>query len=127
MQVEYFKGKKVVIKKPGHFNGMIGTIKSIKLEIDFGFSIGTWSFSEGELELVEAGMLPEMADPLTKKEKEAFKKAFEDSKTDDKFVVEAKSNIPTMSEIPKKRVYKKRASKPKEVTQKRKYTRRAKS
>jgi hypothetical protein len=118
MQVDYSKGRKVSIKKPGHFNGMIGTIKSIKLEIDFGFSIGTWSFSDGELELVEGGN--EIA-PLNKKERETLKKAFT---TPDEAVFEAVKEA--VEKATGKRAYTKRASKPKEVAQKRKYTHKTK-
>lgn len=106
MKVEFHRDKKVVIKKPGIFNGMTGTIKTIKIEVDFGFSMGVWSFNEAEIDLVE-GLITEVK-PLDKKERAAFKKAFA---TPDDAVLDAVKEA--VEKSTGKRVYTKRGSKPK--------------
>jgi hypothetical protein len=102
MEINYNKDKRVRITKPGIFDNAIGTIKSIKIEVDLGYGMGTWSFAPSEMELI--GSIPKI-------------ETMSELATEVKKVVE-----------PTKRTYKKRepkaSDKPK---QKRSYNKKAKS
>jgi hypothetical protein len=100
MDINFNKDKRVRITKPGIFDNAIGTIKSIKIEVDLGAQ-GVWSFFPNEIELI--GSIPKI-------------------ETMSELVTEVKKVVE-----PTKRKYQKRepkaSDKPKE---KRKYTRKHK-
>jgi hypothetical protein len=109
MIVDYNKDKRVRITKPGIFDNAIGTIKSIKIEVDFG-ALGCWSFTPNEMELSYLSHIKEV-------------------KTDSTDVImsdNAGNSVKNVLEKPAKRTYKKREPKASDKP-KRKYTKKAKS
>jgi len=107
MIVDYNKDKRVRITKPGIFDNAIGTIKSIKVEVDLG-SQGLWSFKHDEMELVQAGF----KEVLTKSDKQEIKDAADKVKPIvEKIVKRAYTKRePKASDKPKqKRAYNKKA------------------